>query len=211
MTIASQIINNGGTPIGLTITGNTQGTTGSGSTVIISNPANNYTGATAINAACTLSVTAPNVIPSASAVVLSERATLAMGANNQSIGSLASVSYGTVITGTGTLTVGNDNTNTTFNGAITGGGLKLVKVGTGTLTLGDVINSANFGPYNYLNAGLYGSGNTYTGGTAINGGTLSIQLDTALGNTGSGLVINGTVAASAALQSRRHVQLRPDR
>src|SRR5262249_8222728 len=135
LTIASQITG----AIGLTVTGNTQGSTGSGSTVIISNPANNYTGATVINAACTLQTTAAHGIPRPSDGTLSERATLNLGGMNQSIGSLAAVSYGTTVTAGGsgvTLTVGNDNTNTTFNGAITGS-LGLVKVGSGTLTLND--------------------------------------------------------------------------
>ena len=113
------------------------------------------------------------------------------------------LSYGTFVTGTATLTVGNDNTNTTFNGAITGSGLKLVKVGSGTLTLGDIVTTAATinGSYAYLTSGTYGSGNTYTGGTAINGGTISIQQDGALGSTSSGVVINGTVAAPGTLQA----------
>ena len=55
-----------------------------------------------------------------------------------------------------TLTVGNDNTNTTFGGTLKDGNspLGLTKVGTGTLTLTGA--------------------NTYTAGTTISGGTLQL-------------------------------------
>ncbi|HEV2691609.1 MAG TPA: autotransporter-associated beta strand repeat-containing protein [Verrucomicrobiae bacterium] len=52
-----------------------------------------------------------------------------------------------------TVSVGGNNANSTFNGALTGIG-RLIKVGTGTLTLN--------------------GSNTYTGNTTINGGTLAL-------------------------------------
>ena len=51
------------------------------------------------------------------------------------------------------LSVGNNNTNTTYSGVLSGGG-SLTKIGTGTLIL-----SGN---------------NTYAGGTTINAGILSV-------------------------------------
>ncbi len=208
--IASQIAG----PIGLTVTGNTQGATGSGGLVILSNGTNNYTGPTVINAAVTLKLNAAGVIPNTSAVVLSERATLNLNGFSQSIGSLAAVSYGTTVNGGSgaMLTVGNDNTNTTFNGVLSN--LALVKVGSGTLTLGTFM-SYSFGQITYLGSSFYGVGSAYSGGTTIDDGTISVELDGALGSATGGLIVNGTAVAPAALQatatftSARTIQLGP--
>lgn len=64
----------------------------------------------------------------------------------------------------GTLEIGNLNSNTTFTGVIGNSGL-LKKVGTGTLTLTGA--------------------NSYSGGTAINGGKLSVGSSGALGSSGA--------------------------
>ncbi|HEY1381796.1 MAG TPA: autotransporter-associated beta strand repeat-containing protein [Gemmataceae bacterium] len=85
---------------------------------------------------------------------------------NTSVGSLSGAA-GTVNNNSplaATLTVGTDNTSTTFGGTIVDGStgaLGLTKVGTGTLTLTGA--------------------NTYSGGTTINSGTLSVAGDAALG------------------------------
>ena len=64
------------------------------------------------------------------------------------------------------LTVGNNNSNTTFSGQLSGSG-SLTKIGNGTLTL---------------------TGNcSYTGATNLNGGTVVIS---ALNNLGNGTAIN---------------------
>ena len=81
------------------------------------------------------------------------------GWNSLNFGSLTSATFGG-LQGTGNLTlpssfvltVGNNGTNTTFSGSLSGGSLS--KVGSGTLTL----------------AGA----NTYTGGTTISAGTLAV-------------------------------------
>ena len=81
------------------------------------------------------------------------------GSNSLNFGSLTSATFGG-LQGTGNLTlpssfvltVGNNGTNTTFSGSLSGGSLS--KVGSGTLTL----------------AGA----NTYTGGTTISAGTLAV-------------------------------------
>ncbi len=192
LTIASKIVDNGATSIGLTLSGNTQTVLPATSLVILSNASNSYTGPTTINAGVTLQTQATAVIPSTSAVVLSGNGTLNIANSSQSVGSLASLSYGTFVNGASgvTLTVGNDNTSTTFDGAIVGG-LKLIKVGSGTLTLQSIPAYTGFAVTN---------SSSYTGGTTINGGTLSISTDANLGGGGP-LVIDGAAAAASTLQA----------
>jgi autotransporter-associated beta strand protein len=94
-----------------------------------------------------------------------------------------------------TLTVGNNNSNTTFSGTIDGDYARLVKIGTGTLTLSGT--------------------NTYTDTTTIEGGTLAIGADAALGAapetpSANHLILNGgTLAntASFALNENRGISL----
>ena len=79
---------------------------------------------------------------------------------------------GSVLLGGNKLTVGTNNTSTSFDGVISGTGGSLTKVGTGTLTLGGA--------------------NTYTGGTTVNASTLLLQRNGNASNTGTG---NVTVTA----------------
>ncbi|MBZ5589734.1 MAG: autotransporter-associated beta strand repeat-containing protein [Acidobacteriia bacterium] len=74
------------------------------------------------------------------------------GSTAQSIGSLTGA--GGVKLGVATLTIGTDNTSTTFSGAISGTG-GIVKTGSGTLTLTGT--------------------STYTGSTAVNAGYLTVN------------------------------------
>ena len=94
------------------------------------------------------------------------------------------------------LTVGGDNTSTTFSGILEGPGtLSLTKVGTGTLTLTGT--------------------NTYTGVTTIDAGVLSISQDANLGTAPGApvddqLTLNGgtlQVTASFTLNANRGVTL----
>jgi autotransporter-associated beta strand protein len=106
--------------------------------------------------------------------------TLDLNGSSNTIGSLSGT--GTVLNsvmGTVTLTVGQDNTDTTFSGVLQHGtgGLALTKIGTGTLTLTNT--------------------NTYNGGTNLNGGTLAISSDANLG-TGPLSFNGGTLEALAA-------------
>ncbi len=191
LTISSAIVNDGATPIGLTLGGIPEvdgNPSATGGTLILTNPGNSYTGPTVISAISTLETAAPNVIPSTSAVIISLLGTLNLEGNNQSIGSLANFDgslaalsgvnfgYATTVTTTtaATLTVGGDNTSTTFNGALKDGSgpLSLVKVGSGTLTLGNFNDNITFGSVNLTN---------YSGGTTITGGTLDILYDADLG------------------------------
>ena len=116
---------------------------------------NTYFGTTTINRG-TLQGGAVDVFPLNSTVVMANAAGAGLDLNgfNQTIGSLSGggVLGGNVTLGTGTLTIGGSNINTTYSGAITGvGGLTLQ--GTGVFSLG-------------------GSNNTYTGTTTVNSGTL---------------------------------------
>ncbi len=197
LTIASQITG----PIGLTLSGNTQLAAGSGGLLILANGTDDYTGPTSIAAATTLQTNATGAIPATSAVVLSFVATLDLHGNSQNVGSLASASFGTIVTneasGLATLTVGNDNTSTAFDGIILNG-VALVKVGAGDLTLGTV---GNFSRGGVNGSYLSFNASNYSGGTTIDGGTISIMLDGALGSSSGGLIINGTAVAPAALQA----------
>ena len=77
---------------------------------------------------------------------------------------------GTVTTGSGSVLTISGNTNSIFMGAIGGTG-GIAKAGNGTLTLFGV--------------------NTYSGGTAINAGTLQVHADDNLGNGSSNITFNG--------------------
>ena len=100
------------------------------------------------------------------------------GNYSQSIGSLAG--SGTVSLGSATLTTGNDNTSTTFSGAIGGSG-RLVRVGTGTWTVSGA--------------------NTYTGGTKFAAGILDVGSAGALSSSGNLTFAGGTLQYSAANQT----------
>ena len=99
--------------------------------------------------------------------------------------------------GANQLTVGSNNLSTNVSGTINDGGgfggtgASLVKVGAGTLTLSGA--------------------NTYTGGTTINGGTLSISADNNLGDAAGPLALNGgtlqITAAGVTLSPTRAVSL----
>ncbi len=118
-------------------------------------------------------------IPSTSAVVMSSSTTLDLSNGALTIGSLADAAGNPtghqVLLGSGTLTTGNDGTNTTFSGAISGTGA-LVKVGGGIFTL----------------AGA----NTYSGATTVSNGTLRLASGSSFGNTAI------AVSSGAKLQPR---------
>ena len=119
-------------------------------TTVLAGP-NTYTGATNVNAG-TLRAGAANAFSPFSAFSVASGATLDFNSFNQTIGSLAGA--GNVTLGTATLTTGNDNTSTTFSGAISGTG-GLTKSGAGTLLLTGI--------------------SSYTGATTVNAGTLSVN------------------------------------
>ena len=166
-----------------------------GSGTLTLDTANSYTGATTITNG-TLQVGASGAIPSGSGmgnVVFDSAPNTAivdLNGNDVSINGLSQTNNSTTnrvvnnATSTSkTLTVGNADATSTFAGIIadntgTGGTLALTKTGAGTLTLSGV--------------------NTYTGGTTVNAGTLSLP-----GSTGNGRIrgvmtvnANGTVVTT---------------
>ncbi|MPY70054.1 MAG: PEP-CTERM sorting domain-containing protein [Alphaproteobacteria bacterium] len=99
-----------------------------------------------------------------------------------------------------TLAAGGGTFNTiagtyTLDGRITGSG-KLIKTGGGTLEIDSV-------PVN-----PFGGQNSYTGGTEIRGGTISVDNETALGDVGSAVELHGgALRATETFSSARTVVL----
>jgi filamentous hemagglutinin family protein len=139
--------------------------------------ANTYTGATTINGG-TLSAGGAN-IGDASAVSVAAGATLAL-TGSETIGSLAGAGN---VSNVGQLTVGGNNTNTTFSGSISGGALN--KTGTGTLAL---TGTNNFTANTQVLAGtLSVNGNAINDGNHVQvvaGGTLALTGSETVGSVG---------------------------
>jgi len=142
---------------------------------------NTYTGSTTINAGTLkagVATTGSNgAFGNNSAVTLANvaSANLDITGFNNTIGSLAGggTTGGNVILGAATLTVGGNNSSTSFGGIISGTGGSLNKTGNGTLTL----------------AGT----NSYSGSTIVSVGTLIAQANKSLGNSSSVQVDGGTL------------------
>ena len=154
--------------------------------------ANTYSGGTIIRAGTLQAGSLHGFSPNSAFTVNS---ILDLNGFNNTIGSLSG--NGTVLNngqGIATLTAGNDNTNTTFGGALQNGSsvLQLTKSGTGTLTLTGT--------------------NTYTGTTTVNNGSLIVEgsiasLETVVnaggiigghGTIGGNLVNNGIISQGDA-------------
>jgi len=127
--------------------------------------ANTYTGATRILAG-TLQAGIVNAFADSTSVIVGPGATFDLNNFNQQVQNISA--DGDISLGSATLTI-EDSVNGGLNGVISGTG-GLVKEGAGTLTL---------------------SGNsTYTGGTQLNGGQISVVTDAALGAVTSGVTID---------------------
>ncbi len=129
---ASITVNNQTATISAVITG-TQGLNFTGPGTLVLSGVNTYTGTTTINSGILQAGNASD-ISTVSAVSIGGSGTYALNGLNQSIGSL--IGSGNVTdgaAGTITLTIGNDNTNQTFSGAIanSAGTLSLTKTGSG--------------------------------------------------------------------------------
>src|SRR5260221_2103428 len=135
----------------LTPSGNIVGTGGlskiGAGTLTLAGPSS-YTGATNVNAG-TLQAGVANAFAPLSAFTVASGATLDLNGFSQSIGSLAGAA--SVTLGAATLTTGNDNTSTTFSGAISGSG-GLTKIGSGALTLS---GRTTYAPANSVHAGTF--------------------------------------------------------
>jgi autotransporter-associated beta strand protein len=93
-----------------------------------------YAGATMCNAGTVEAGVANRCIPTTSAVNLAAGAVFDLNGNDVTCGSLTGASGCSVTLGSATLTLGADNSSTTFSGGISGSG-SLTKIGSGTLTL----------------------------------------------------------------------------
>lgn len=147
--------------------------------------ANTYTGGTIIYGAGTLQLSGNGTLGDVNNPLQAGGGTLDLNNVSVGVGNLTGAG-GTILNnggGTATLTVGNRNaTGGSFGGAIadnnntSGGTVALTKTGSGTITLSGA--------------------NTYTGATAVNGGTLAIAAPGGLGNTAI------TVSATASFSAR---------
>ncbi|MDO9105950.1 MAG: autotransporter-associated beta strand repeat-containing protein [Methylovulum sp.] len=154
--------------------------------------ANTYTGATTVNAGG-LTLSGGSSIADSSAVTVASGATMTLGVGNETIGSLAGA--GNVILSY-RLTLGGDNTSTTFSGVISSTNTSgLTKTGSGTLTLS--------GANTYTGSTTVSAGGLTTGGAAViadssavtvaSGATLTLGGNETIG----GLSGAGTVALGA--------------
>ena len=154
---------------------------------------NTYNGSTSISSGSTIKLGNASGIGSNSAVTIN--GTLDLGGYSSTVASIVGTT-GTITNSssgtTSTLTAGGDNTSTTYSGLVQNGSgtVALVKSGTGTLTLSNT--------------------NTYSGGTTITAGTLSVGSDTNLGNTLGAINLNGgtlNISTGAAFSSARTINV----
>ncbi len=156
--------------------GGTGGLVKSGAGTLTLSQINTYVGTSTVNAG-TLAVSGGSAIADSGAVVLANAAGVALNlAASETIGGLSgggaaggNVTKGTA--GAATLTTGRNGDSSTFAGVIQNGSgtVSLVKEGAGTFTLTNT--------------------NTYTGTTAVSGGTLALA-GTAGSATGTNLTVN---------------------
>ncbi len=193
MSAARQVTVNSGTlTVGGIISGNTFGLTKAGNGTLALGGVSTFNGGVNINGGTLQMITGTNRLASTNAVTLANTAGVTFNLNNfsQTIGSIAGggLTGGNISLGTATLTTGGDNSNTSFDGIISGTSGSIVKAGSGSFTL--------------TNA------NTYTGGTTLNAGTLNINNAAALG-TGTFTINGGTVdntSGAAITNSNNNVQ-----
>ena len=188
-------------PGGLTLNGNGFG--GSSGNTLTLGAANTYGGPTTLNG-CTLVIGAVNALPDTALVIDTSNTFTTQQINvnnNQTVASLAGGNAngtGSILIASGkTLTVGDNNTSTSYNGGVTGSGT-FTKVGSGTFTISPpVADWALTGPVN-INAGTIKYGSSTAGFsssstvTIASGATLDMNSinDTFGALAGAGNVIN---------------------
>ncbi|WP_026606988.1 autotransporter domain-containing protein [Methylocapsa acidiphila] len=161
----------------LTLSGGVSGAGGLtkiGAGILTLSGSDTYLGATLVSAG-TLRAGAANAFSTSSAFTIASGATLNLNSFNQTIGSLAG--GGNVALGSAVLTVGGDNSSTTFSGNISSPVLgELSKIGTGVLTLTGA--------------------SVYRGATTVYGGVLDVEgslTSTVTVENGASLMGSGTI------------------
>ncbi|NCW01524.1 MAG: hypothetical protein EBW20_06725, partial [Betaproteobacteria bacterium] len=152
------------------------GITKQGNGVLTLSAGNTYTGATVVEKGTLKAGVSSNAFGITSAMVFSNVAGALVDLNgfDQTIGSLAGggSTGGTVSLGNKTLTMGSDNTSTTFSGTIIGTNGQIVKIGTGNQT--------------------FAASNSYTGLTTVSAGTLTLAANNALGTTAGATTVGAS-------------------
>ena len=171
----------------------TFGLTKQGAGVVTLGASNSYVGNTAVLDG-TLRLGANDVIPDGTGygnVAVNGTGTLDLNGFRDTLNGLSGTGTVDSTSGSGTLTVGNNNATSTFSGIIqnNGGSLALTKLGSGTLTL----------------AGQ----NTYSGDTTIQAGTISVSENNNLGAATATLILdnNGTLLQTGSFTTTRPVRL----
>jgi autotransporter-associated beta strand protein len=150
----------------------------SGAGTLVLSAANTYTGGTTVTGGLVNFATSNNLG--------SGNITLNGGGLQWATGSTTDISSRLNALGVGGGTFDTNGNNVTLASTISGGALS--KQGTGTLTLTNT--------------------NTYTGGTAINGGTLKVSADNNLGNASGGVTLSGgTLQTAATFSTNRTLEL----
>jgi len=142
------------------------------------NPTNNYSGNTTTATRTTIALAAVNQIPNGTGkgnVV--NNGSLTLGGFSHTINGLSGVGTIDGVSGTPTLTVGNNDATGSFSGVIqnTVGTLSITKIGTSSLTLTGV--------------------NTYSGATSISAGSIIVP-KTSGASTGTATFTNTTLSVS---------------
>jgi autotransporter-associated beta strand protein len=130
-----------------------------------------FLGTTVINAG-TLQLGVANALPENTDVTVAAGATLDLNDNNVTIGSLTGA--GDVALGSGNLTLGGNNTSTTFSGSISGTGA-LIQAGTGTLILTGADNIVGAVTISAGGLTIAGGGIVIVEGDFINQGSVTLQ------------------------------------
>ncbi len=168
------------------------------SSILTLSGANTYNGETQVQGG-TLKVGAAGTIPDTSLVTVTGGATFDLNGISETVGSIAG--GGAVMLGSGTLTVAADTITSSFGGAIGGIG-GLTKAGTGTLVLA---NTQSYSGATAVNAGtLTINGILQTGGGPVNvsaGGTLrgTGTINRAVATVGSGVIWPGIASVASGL------------